>query len=1285
MTFEIYTFGSGSYVVEALHAIKMFMGSNSYSTLARIAGLIALLWVLLAALRNKSGGTIQADWSWLLFFMFFYVGLIVPKADVVVIDEIDPPTTASPVVTNVPLGVAALAYITTGIGHGLVDKYETFITIPGDQKYSENGMLFGSNVARALGEMDFPDPAYSSDMNLFIQHCMFPLITSSSGYALPLDVLSTSDDLWMEMKSRSQKNRWVEFSDGTVRTCFDAMTSLDNRMNGQVNTAAGLAGQKLWPTKNLSTAQAAFLSSSGGATAADFMGVTKTGADLTRQAMMIKSVSGALEGASIDSNNQAMAQGVYQAKAEIQQRNMYITMGDMASRTLPIMKAVMEAISYAIAPLVFLFILMPGGVSAFGQYALFMVWLQTWPILYAIINSVMYWYGSRSSTNSSLLSDGSYGMAMETMNSIFSTNADMVALAGYMALSIPMISYMLIKGGLNAGGSVYSSLMQPASSAASTASAEQTNGSMTMNSLTMDSANWNNMSANKMNTDTSMSWGQRIMTNAAGDTVTSTRLNQAVKDQPGMAQEGMYVSQMKDSFRATASINTQEVASAKESLSQAQSRQASSEKAYESSLSSARQSVSSLLVSLARGEDRGETYNYGSMGQVGDSVKSMVSNIRSIADSASTTGEDREAVMSKIGGSLAFGTGGGKGGVDAGVSATDTTSLAIQKGIGNNRQLQDAFSGENLSSFARTFQGSESFNSFVRSNFAGSDQLSASLTNMQTSKEALREAMQDTATYQTGYDKAVSESYSVQTDQTKIARDLYWGAGGQNLSGEEQQRLLVGKSGFDPALNPSNANDLRDKANALGIPDAGLSSAVRSGVASGEGMVNSAHDTNLSAVNAGQGSEGVSPGGHLQNDVSGKVNAGQTMSKGSVNHASATLNAQEQARDKLLSQGADAVYDADKRQALKDMALEGRGFDLNANALNEQRLGNGSPFASDSGIVTRNDGFSQRDSAKAAIGEQGARDFAGSEVRGSDGQWRSEAEVFAGKDTRDLTNNAAHGYVREEVATPGVNKSAASLDTVEKAGVLMPGDTAFRDNDRGIHAMRTVSDVVQGAENLIFGSPEKEPTAPASPWKDANDGGGQPSPQQPPLQTGEIASEKKNDDVGAWGVALKAVDSVFNAVIPAANASSMPIPQEERGRFSGSDTPEGNPVAGGGRVSSDFGGRVHPVLGVWKQHDGIDIAAPKGTQVSSTADGVVKFSGTKGGYGNIVIVDHGGGLETRYAHLNSFAMGMREGQSVKAGDMIGTVGSTGRSTGNHLHYEVRENGRAVNPSKFIGN
>lgn len=112
-------------------------------------------------------------------------------------------------------------------------------------------------------------------------------------------------------------------------------------------------------------------------------------------------------------------------------------------------------------------------------------------------------------------------------------------------------------------------------------------------------------------------------------------------------------------------------------------------------------------------------------------------------------------------------------------------------------------------------------------------------------------------------------------------------------------------------------------------------------------------------------------------------------------------------------------------------------------------------------------------------------------------------------------------------------------------------------------------------------------------------------------------------------------------------------------------------------LTSRFGMRAHPMLGVRRAHAGIDLAAPTGTPVFATGAGRVTAANWQGGYGLLVSVNHGAGLQTRYAHLSGIAV--RSGQNVKAGDLIGTVGSTGRSTGPHLHYELRRNGQAVNP------
>jgi murein DD-endopeptidase MepM/ murein hydrolase activator NlpD len=127
-------------------------------------------------------------------------------------------------------------------------------------------------------------------------------------------------------------------------------------------------------------------------------------------------------------------------------------------------------------------------------------------------------------------------------------------------------------------------------------------------------------------------------------------------------------------------------------------------------------------------------------------------------------------------------------------------------------------------------------------------------------------------------------------------------------------------------------------------------------------------------------------------------------------------------------------------------------------------------------------------------------------------------------------------------------------------------------------------------------------------------------------------------------------------------------------------TPQGVPVDG--QLSSGFGMRVHPRYGTKKFHSGIDLSAPRGTPVHATADGIISFSGWSKGNGNIVVIEHGHGFSTVYAH-NTKNM-IKVGQTVKRGQEIATTGSTGVSTGPHVHYEIWKNGERVNPESFEG-
>ena len=117
------------------------------------------------------------------------------------------------------------------------------------------------------------------------------------------------------------------------------------------------------------------------------------------------------------------------------------------------------------------------------------------------------------------------------------------------------------------------------------------------------------------------------------------------------------------------------------------------------------------------------------------------------------------------------------------------------------------------------------------------------------------------------------------------------------------------------------------------------------------------------------------------------------------------------------------------------------------------------------------------------------------------------------------------------------------------------------------------------------------------------------------------------------------------------------------------------------RISSRFGGRYHPILKRWRSHQGTDYAAGYGTPVRATADGYVVKAGRESGYGNLIELRHVSGIRTRYGHLSRFANGMRVGARVSQSQTIGYVGSTGLSTGPHLHYEFLVNGRPTNPQR----
>lgn len=119
------------------------------------------------------------------------------------------------------------------------------------------------------------------------------------------------------------------------------------------------------------------------------------------------------------------------------------------------------------------------------------------------------------------------------------------------------------------------------------------------------------------------------------------------------------------------------------------------------------------------------------------------------------------------------------------------------------------------------------------------------------------------------------------------------------------------------------------------------------------------------------------------------------------------------------------------------------------------------------------------------------------------------------------------------------------------------------------------------------------------------------------------------------------------------------------------------------KIASKYGNRLHPIYKVWKMHTGIDIGSKLNEKIVAAADGIVIYAGTRGGYGNCIIIDHGSGITTLYAHINNRGFLVQTGQRVKAGQAIAKAGKTGVATGPHLHFEVRKNGATQDPLKYV--
>lgn len=258
----------------------------------------------------------------------------------------------------------------------------------------------------------------------------------------------------------------------------------------------------------------------------------------------------------------------------------------------------------------------------------------------------------------------------------------------------------------------------------------------------------------------------------------------------------------------------------------------------------------------------------------------------------------------------------------------------------------------------------------------------------------------------------------------------------------------------------------------------------------------------------------------------------------------------------------------------------------------------------------------------------------------------------------DLRSSVPPGVDPIITGDPGNSGRAPSAADRADRIFAQIGQTLHRIENDQIGRMRALTDSAHQTADAIYAALGKT-GLPLTGGKAGAAGG--PFLPMPPLPADPRGAAAKKFDVE-----LAALDTALDR-LEAARALARKVPIAP-------------PVARRG-VSSGFGERPDPILGTPAFHPGMDLVATMGTPIHATADGKVVFAGPDGGYGNMVEIDHGNGLKTRYGHMSRILV--RQGDRIHEGDVIGKVGSTGRSTGPHLHYEVRVDDSPVDPASFL--
>ncbi|MGY6031898.1 conjugal transfer mating-pair stabilization protein TraG [Phytobacter sp. AG2a] len=621
---EIYTIYGGEMWKSAFDAVVGLMGNRTWITLLRIASVFAVVGVLASFIKTRNPMMFV---QWLAIFMLITSVMLVPKRSVQIIDITDPAAVWK--TDNVPVGLAAIASLTTSIGFKIAQLYDTMFARPDSVTYTRSGMLFGSQIVAETSDIRTQNPELAQMLPDYVENCVIGDILLNHKYTIN-ELLNTTDPLGLITKDPSPLRGIYKTSSAgrEFLTCVQAAAQIRTLIGTDSQTGSATFG---WLTSKIYGSKlngASLLATAMGQSYGYFYQGGLTAAQVMKNNITNSAIRQGVRGFAARSSDTANLLNLATESAATKQRLSWAAGNVMATRTLPFAQSLLMLMLVCLFPLVIA--LAAANHSLFGLntlklYVCGFLYFQMWPVMFAILNyAATFWLQSKT---------GGTALVLSNTDQVALQHSDVANLAGYLALSIPLLSFYLTKGAASIGsqvaGSVFSSMAFGSAGVASTTA----DGNWSFNNMSMD-----NLNQNKMDTNLLQRQGQQTWQASNGSTLTQTGSGQSVIDGSGAMSNlpvNMKLSQLASSgFQEQARISQANAQTALEG--------------YNHSLTSGWSQLSQLSSQTGSSDSLSKSTDNSQATNVSTGTSKMISAVESYAKANNISNQEAyNALMSK--------------------------------------------------------------------------------------------------------------------------------------------------------------------------------------------------------------------------------------------------------------------------------------------------------------------------------------------------------------------------------------------------------------------------------------------------------------------------------------------------------------------------------------------------------------------------------------------------------------------------------------------------------------